>query len=112
MRRTVGIAVVLGVLGWGQVARADTIVYTDLASFQAASTTTNIDFSGIAADGSFVGPVSNLTVGSVNFNSPTGNLFVIDDTQLGCCHFPSSLAPATLFDDDVRELHSASHSAR
>lgn len=80
-------------------ASASTIVYTDLASFQAASNTTNIDFSGIALDGSYSGPHSALAIGNVTFSRPAPHLYVID-ADYTCCAFPNGVAPATLFEDD------------
>ena len=103
-----GLAAAL-LVGAGHPAVAATITYSDLASFQAASTTTNIDFSGLAPAGSYVQiPGAVLTVSGVTFAHPYSiepwlslfgsQLYVVDDTYT-CCHLPSSLAPATLLDN-------------
>lgn len=81
-------------------ASASTIVFGDLASFQAASSTTNIDFGGIAADGSFSGPSAAIALGGITFSQPGTNLYVID-ADYSCCAFDNSVAPGTLFEDDL-----------
>ena len=94
---------VVVLLGTGPPAvSASAIVYTDLASFQAASTTTNIDFSGFAPDGSYSGGYTTLTFGDVTFSHPAefGGFYVIDG-DYSCCAFPNSVAPATLLDNDI-----------
>src|SRR5262245_56819629 len=61
-------------------AGASVITYSDLASFNAASNTTTIDFEGLAPADSFTFYSSppGLTVNGVTFTSVNDDLFVVD----------------------------------
>ena len=57
MHRIGGLAVIVGVMGWGQVSHATPILYSDLATYSLSNTRHSdiqIDFEGLAAPGGFI----------------------------------------------------------
>ena len=118
MHRIGGLAVIVGVMGWGQVSHATPILYSDLATYSLSNTRHSdiqIDFEGLAAPGGFInygttGPIlsgvaftgglnDNLFANDrdtyqVQFGSPynlgTGDFFQSGD-QLGVVPGPASL---------------------